>query len=295
MKSAYFLTLTNQANRIKDCYPCGSACPTLSSNTVCDPGPTGPTGSNGGQTGPMGYTGPTGPTGPTGFDGPTGFTGPTGPTGSIGLEGPTGSTGPTGPFGFTGPTGPTGSIGFDGPTGQTGPMGETGSTGQTGPDGPTGIALNFNAVLYPNTAGPAPAPIPSGAVTAVNWTEAGSSVGGAITLSGSGGFTCNLSGRYLLNIDITGDFGTGVYVAPSASFYVELFNTTTSVSLCRQYCDTFNATVNTIKFTINKSIGLASGQSYQIRLFQQNGSLTQMNISYTPVIISTVSLCYLNS
>ena len=269
-KSAYFLTIQKQANRINSC------------DVKCNPVPV---------VGPIGPTGPTGPTGPNG--GPTGLMGvmgATGPTGHTGSTGPTGERGATGPTGITGPTG---SIGETGPTG-FGPTGHTGPTGETGPTGPTGASFNFNAVLYPDPTGSTPSAIPSGVLTTVTWTEAGTSFGSAITLNGSGGFSCNLSGRYLFTVDIDGDF-SGVYVTPNASFYVELFNVTTTFILRRQFCNMYNSTINKIKFSLNTTVGLAQGQSYEIRIFQSNLEGAPMYLLYSPQVISTVSTVYLNS
>jgi hypothetical protein len=287
-------------NNINNCFIYSQRC--INSQEIRTSGPIGPIGPQGNLDGPTGSTGPTGPYGYIGFIGPiSNSTGSTGPTGQIGFQGPTGVTGPqSNIFGPTGPTGPTGLMGIIGVTGFIGSDGPTGPTGPTGFQGPTGVTGTSNIV--PNTLSlplpfVPPSSIPSGSVTNLSWNDVGNSIGGIITLSG-GSYICNISGRYLIYIDIGGNFGAfGTYVTPNANFYVELFDGTNIVA--RQYCDMSNTTINTIRFSLSTIVNLTAGLTYNVRLFQSNTTNSSMNIQYTPFsfnpLISTVTFVLLRT
>ena len=83
------------------------------------------------QSGQQGSPGPQGPQGP---QGPSGVTGATGAQGIPGAPGATGAQGPAGPQGDPGPAGTTGTQGGQGPSGPQGPQ------GLQGPQGPPGTS-----------------------------------------------------------------------------------------------------------------------------------------------------------
>lgn len=162
---------------------------------------------------PSGYRirGITGPIGPTGLTGGTGGTGSTGPccTGPTGFTGPTGYTGQTGPTGFTGPTGSTGV------TGATGSAGITGSTGPTGTTGPTGLSYTDTHYVYSydtTNQNPSLLGVLIGTFIPITFNT-DVSIQGWTHTPGTSDFTCNQTGKYLVQYNAIISKGGGVATA----------------------------------------------------------------------------------
>jgi hypothetical protein len=196
--------------------------------------------------------------------GATGATGVTGATGTAGINGATGATGVTGATGITGATGVTGSTGATGITGATGTAGTngaTGATGVTGADGATGatgpVAGSNTQVIF-NDAGNA------GASANLTFNKATNLLSVTGNISATGNITGgNLSGTLvtgtlttaaqpnitsvgtLSSLSVTGNItggnlvatgkvyasdiingGTGIYLAPGPSGYINFFTST---------------------------------------------------------------------
>lgn len=194
----------------------------------------------------IGATGATGATGSAGATGPTGTAGSIGSTGATGVTGSTGATGATGGVGSTGATGSTGSVGNTGSTGITGSTGATGATGSVGATGATGATGTLASGSLIGT-------FSGYALTAL-----------ADSLAFTGGFTSTTGTPKIRQVTCSwatvGTLGTTGVV-------VEIYDKTSSSSLCNCTLGSCSATINTALACDCNSATTTAGHTYVLRYF----------------------------